>query len=41
LVDFGNGLPLMVIELKKAGGVPARAEFDETLPHNPQGEALA
>ncbi len=32
LVGFVNGLPLVVIELKKPG-VPARAAFDENLPH--------
>ena len=39
LVGFVNGLPLVVIELKKPG-VPARAAFDENLTHykaeNPQ-----
>ncbi len=51
LVGFVNGLPLVVIELKKPG-VPARAAFDENLtnyreridtspdpPHEPQGRA--
>jgi hypothetical protein len=32
LVGFANGLPLVVIELKKPG-VPARAAFDENLTH--------
>jgi type I restriction enzyme R subunit len=32
LVGFVNGLPLVVIELKKPG-VPARAAFDENLTH--------
>jgi type I restriction enzyme R subunit len=32
LVGFVNGLPLLVIELKKPG-VPARAAFDENLTH--------
>jgi len=32
LVAFVNGLPLVVIELKKPG-VPARAAFDENLTH--------
>ncbi len=32
LVGFVNGLPLVVIELKKVG-VPARAAFDENLTH--------
>jgi len=32
LVGFVNGLPLVVIELKKSG-VPARAAFDENLTH--------
>jgi hypothetical protein len=32
LVGFVNGLPLVVIELKKLG-VPARAAFDENLTH--------
>jgi type I restriction enzyme, R subunit len=32
LVGFVNGLPLVVIELKKAG-VPVRAAFDENLTH--------
>jgi type I restriction enzyme R subunit len=31
-VGFVNGLPLVVIELKKPG-VPARAAFDENLTH--------
>ena len=31
LVGFVNGLPLLVVELKKPG-VPARAAFDENLP---------
>ena len=31
LVGFVNGLPLVVIELKKPG-VPARAAFDESYP---------
>ena len=35
LVGFVNGLPLMVIELKKPG-VPARAAFDENLTHYKQ-----
>ena len=33
LVGFVNGLPLVVIELKKPG-VPARAAFDENLTHD-------
>ena len=32
MVGFVNGLPLVVIELKKPG-VPARAAFDENLTH--------
>ena len=32
LAGFVNGLPLVVIELKKPG-VPARAAFDENLTH--------
>ena len=35
LVGFVNGLPLVVIELKKPG-VPARAAFDENLTHYKQ-----
>jgi type I restriction enzyme, R subunit len=35
LVGFVNGLPLMVIELKKPG-VPARVAFDENLTHYKQ-----
>ncbi len=35
LVSFVNGLPLVVIELKKPG-VPARAAFDENLTHYKQ-----
>src|SRR5437867_4628006 len=35
LVGFVNGLPLVVIELKKLG-VPARAAFDENLTHYKQ-----
>ena len=35
LVGFVNGLPLVVIELKKPG-VPARAAFDENLAHYKQ-----
>src|ERR1035437_6679378 len=35
LVGFINGLPLVVIELKKPG-VPARAAFDENLTHYKQ-----
>jgi len=35
LVGFINGLPLLVIELKKPG-VPARAAFDENLTHYKQ-----
>jgi len=31
-VGFVNGLPLVIIELKKPG-VPARAAFDENLTH--------
>src|SRR3546814_4838457 len=34
-VGFVNGLPLVVIELKKPG-VPARAAFDENLTHYKQ-----
>jgi type I restriction enzyme R subunit len=35
LVGFINGLPLVIIELKKPG-VPARAAFDENLTHYKQ-----
>ena len=35
LIGFVNGLPLVVIELKKPG-VPARAAFDENLTHYKQ-----
>ena len=35
MVGFVNGLPLVVIELKKPG-VPARAAFDENLTHYKQ-----
>ena len=32
MIGFVNGLPLVVVELKKPG-VPARAAFDENLTH--------
>ena len=38
MVGFVNGLPLVVIELKKPG-VPARAAFDKNLTHYKQGIA--
>ena len=40
LVGFVNGLPLVVIELKKPG-VPARAAFDENLTHYKAADSAA